>query len=501
MNEDSLKKRYIVKLLSNILNGITNIILIAIVPKALGTVAYGQFVYIQNFFAQMTSFLDAGTSLAFFTKLSAKNTRKELISFYFLFSLLLLFVLLFIVYFIYLYDYSSLFMPEIPEKYIFLGLWFGFLTWITQVFIKISDAYALTVSIELIKIIHKFLSLFLLVFLMNLFAFDLSLYFYFHYLSLISFIMAMFYYLIQKRIFSKSIIIQKIDFKGLLREFFDFCSPLVMLSVIGLLTGFFDIWLLQKMAGSEQTGFYGLAYSIVAMSFLFTSAMTPIITREFSKAYEHKNLLEMRRLFFRYIPMLYSVAAYFGVFIAFQSENLLLIFTDESFKNVYWVLVVMSFYPLHQTYGQLSGAVFYTSDQTKVYSHIGIIAMCFGTVVSFILIYCFKLEAIGLAFKMVVVQLIAVNVQLYYNAKFLNFKMFYFIWHQVFSLLIFIGIGFLSSLGINHSSPIINFLTSGVSYTLIVGIFTYVYPKLFAITQEEIKLNLNKMNNIFKNRK
>ena len=171
MNEDSLKKRYIVKLLSNILNGITNIILIAIVPKALGTVAYGQFVYIQNFFAQMTSFLDAGTSLAFFTKLSAKNTRKELISFYFLFSLLLLFVLLFIVYFIYLYDYSSLFMPEIPEKYIFLGLWFGFLTWITQVFIKISDAYALTVSIELIKIIHKFLSLFLLVFLMNLFVF------------------------------------------------------------------------------------------------------------------------------------------------------------------------------------------------------------------------------------------------------------------------------------------------------------------------------------------
>lgn len=497
MNEDSLKKRYAVKLLSNIVNGIVNIILVAIVPKALGTVAYGQFVYIQNFFIQITSFLDAGTSLAFFTKLSAKNSRKELTSFYFLFSFFLLLILLLFTYFIYIYNYSSLLMPEIPEKYILLGVWFGFFTWFTQIFIKISDAYALTVSIELIKIIHKFLSLFLLILIINFFLFDLSLYFYFHYLSLISFIVVISYFLAKKGILSKALIARKLDFKSLFREFFDFCSPLVMLSVIGLLTGFFDIWLLQKVAGSEQTGFYGLAYSIVAMSFLFTSAMTPIITREFSKAYNHKDLLEMRRLFFRYIPMLYSVAAYFGVFIAFQSENLLLIFTDESFKNVYWVLVIMSFYPLHQTYGQLSGSVFYTTDQTRLYTNIGIISMCFGTIITFIFIYVFKLEAVGLALKMIIVQLIAVNIQLYYNAKFLNFKMFYFLSHQVSSLLFFAVAGFSSSF-VNFTSPLINFLTSGILYTLLVVVFTYFYPNVFAITQDEIKQNLTKINDIFK---
>lgn len=498
MNEDSLKKRYAIKLLSNIINGLINIILVAIVPKALGTVAYGQFVYIQNFFTQIIAFLDAGTSLAFFTKLSAKNSRKELISFYFIFSFALLSILLLLIYIIYASNYSSLFMPDIPIQYIFLGVWFGFFTWFTQVFIKISDAYALTVSIELIKILHKFSSLFLLIFMINFLVFDLSLYFYFHYFSLLSFIGLIVYFLIQKGVISKSLITQSLDLQSIFKEFFYFCSPLVMLSVIGLLAGFFDIWLLQKVAGSEQTGFYGLAYSIVAMSFLFTSAMTPIITREFSKAYEHNDLLEMRRLFFKYIPMLYSIAAYFGVFIAFQSENLLLIFTDESFKNVYWVLVVMSFYPLHQTYGQLSGSVFYTTDQTRLYTNIGMISMSFGIIITFIFIYLFKLEATGLALKMIIVQLIAVNIQLYYNAKFLNFKMFYFFWHQVYSLLFFLFVGFLSSLIIRFTSPMMNFLSSGVLYTLLVAVGTYFYPKIFAITQDEIKLNLTRIKNPFK---
>ena len=79
--EDSLKKRYYIKLIANFIMGVVNIILVAIVPKALGPVAFGQFSYIQQFFAQIIAFLDAGTSTAFFTKLSANHIRKELILF------------------------------------------------------------------------------------------------------------------------------------------------------------------------------------------------------------------------------------------------------------------------------------------------------------------------------------------------------------------------------------------------------------------------------------
>jgi hypothetical protein len=80
--------------------------------------------------------------------------------------------------------------------------------------------------------------------------------------------------------------------------------------------------------GADVTG-----AQVAAMCFLFTSAMTPIITREFSKSYEEKDFENMRKLFYRYIPMLYSIAAFFSVFISLQSENVLLIFTDEKFQG------------------------------------------------------------------------------------------------------------------------------------------------------------------------
>ena len=75
---DSLKKRYAIKLLANIVTGIINAVLVAIVPKALGPIVYGQFTFLQQFFNQLVAFMDASTSIGFFTKLSAKKCRREL---------------------------------------------------------------------------------------------------------------------------------------------------------------------------------------------------------------------------------------------------------------------------------------------------------------------------------------------------------------------------------------------------------------------------------------
>lgn len=497
--EDSLKKRYSIKLLANVISGLIGIVLVAMVPKALGPFAYGQFVYIQIFFTQVIGFLDSGSSIAFFTKLSARNSRQELIRFYFLFSGGLLLSLILCVVAISFLDYSQWLLPDIPTKYIFMGLLFGFLTWFMQILISISDAHALTVSVEIIKIAQKIFSLLLLIFFISYFAFDLSLYFYFHYSVCFGFIGAVGMLLIKKGIINKTLFSISFNLQEMIKEFITFCSPLFVYSVFSVAVGFFDIWLLQKIAGSEQTGFYGLAYSIVGMSFLFSSAMTPIITREFSKAYEGQDLEQMRSLFLRYIPMLYSVAAYFGIFIAFQSENVLLIFTDEKFKDVFWVLVIMAFYPLHQTYGQLSGSIFYATGQTKLYRNIGLLSMSIGVGVTFLLIYIMHLGALGLAFKMILIQFIATNIQLFFNAKFLNFKMLDFLWHQFYSILFFATFAFLASFVSMTKIPLLNFLISGVLYTLFVIIFTYQFPKIFAVTRDEIKRNLQRLKCGFKN--
>jgi O-antigen/teichoic acid export membrane protein len=496
IQEDSLKKRYTIKLLANIISAGIGAILIAIVPKALGPIQYGQFVYLQDFFMKIISFLDMGSSTAFFTKLSARHTRKELITFYALYSSAVLMITLLFVLAISTFGFSGTFLPDIPNQYIYLGLFFGFFTWLTQIFLKISDAYALTVSVELIKIGHKLFSLLLLLVFVYKLAFDLKIYFYFNNIALLSFIFIISILFLKKRIFKKDVFTLNFGFKAIAKEFIYYCHPLVLYSIVGILTGLFDIWLLQTIAGSEQMGFYGLSYTIAAMCFLFTGAMTPIITREFSKSYEKKDIDQMRHLFYRYIPMLYSIAAYFAIFISFQSENVILIFTDDKFKEAYWVLFIMALYPIHQTYGQLSGSIFYATGQTHLYRNIGLITMGIGILLTLIFIYLFDLGAIGLAYKMVIFQLLHVNILLYFNSKFLGFDMKHFVLHQAYSLVFFTLLAFIASNIIITEEPLSTFFVSGFIYTLLVIIFAYLFPQIFATTKDEIKSVLTKVLNV-----
>lgn len=494
MKEDSLKKRYSIKLFANIISGIIGAILVAIVPKALGPVAYGQFVYLQNFFTEAIGFLDMGSSIAFFTKLSAKHTRKELITFYFLYSIVVLLLISLFIFSIQELNFFQILFPHIPPKYIYFGLFFGFFTWFTQIFIKISDAYALTVSVELIKIGHKIVSLLLLLFFVYQLSFDLEFYFYFNYIAIVSFLIILTWLFIKKNIFS-GVFNSEFSILNLLKEFISYCHPLFVYSIIGLIAGMFDIWLLQKVAGSEQTGFYGLAYSLAAMCFLFTSAMTPIIMREFSKSHEQKDLETMRKLFYRYIPMLYSIAAFFAVFISVQSENVLMIFTDEKFKNAFLVLVIMALYPIHQTYGQLSGSIFYATGQTKLMRNLALFTMPLGMLATFILVYVFDFGAVGLAWKMILIQFVGVNIQLYFNAKLLQLDMKHFIWHQIYSVVFFVSLAIIPLLIISSNSALIEFLVSGILYTGLAIIFSYIFPQVFATTKDEIKINLQKVLN------
>ena len=492
MQEHSLKKRYSIKLFATAISGIISAVLLAIVPKTLGPIAYGQFVYLQEFFIKALGFLDMGSSIAFFTKLSARADRKELISFYFLYSLLVLLLIFGFVFASDAFGFLNTIIPNISTKYIYLGLFFGFFTWFTQIFIKISDAYALTVSVELIKIGHKIVSLLLLLFFVYQLSFDLELFYYYQYIALISFLLIISWLFIKKRIF-QNILNSQFSILNLTKEFISYCHPLLVYSIVGLLAGLFDIWLLQKIAGSEQMGFYGLAYSLAAMCFLFTSAMTPIITREFSKSYEQKDLETMRKLFYRYIPMLYSIAAFFAVFISVQSENVLMIFTDEKFKDAYLVLVIMALYPIHQTYGQLSGSIFYATGQTKLMRNMALFTQPLGMLVTFIFIYIFGLGAVGLAWKMILVQFIGVNIQLYFNAKLLDLDMKHFIWHQIYAMLFFAILALVPSMFILIDNKLLEFLVSGFIYTLLVIIFAYIFPQVFATNRNEIRENFKKV--------
>src|SRR5262249_22305618 len=83
------------------------------------------------------------------------------------------------------------------------------------------------------------------------------------------------------------------------REFWTYSHPLFLSALIGVVTGIADRWILQTQAGAVQQGFYGLAYQVGAACFLFTSAMTQLLMREFASAWGRSDVERMRDMFRR----------------------------------------------------------------------------------------------------------------------------------------------------------------------------------------------------------
>lgn len=499
--EDSLKKRYLIKLFANLIAGMVNIAIMAIVPKALGPIVFGQFVYLQNFFMQFLAVLDASTSTAFFTKLSADNSRKTLISFYGLISILLFFLVFSIIFIIDYLGYSGVVFPDVNPNYIFLGLSFGFLAWFSNTFTKISDAYALTVSIELVRSVHKVVLFLLLLGLVSLFGLTLESYFYLQYFSQISLIFLTSIIFFYKSVFTRSLITLNYPIKKLTKEFYQFCSPLFFYGLLAVGAGIFDIWLLQSTSGSQQTGFYGLAYGIASIGFLFAGALTPVISREFAKHYANNELDAIANLLKQYAPMIYSVVAYFSAFIVIKSEVIVLLFAGNEFLGATLAVAFMSFYPLQQIYGQLGGSILYATQNTKRIRNIGYFSISIGVAVSLILIYWLELQALGLVLKMLLTQAISVGIYIYYVSKLLNIPLSFFVKNQLFVIALFLGIAYLTSLLNYHASVVVDFLLNGILYSFIVVAIILIKPSIIGVKPEKLKSLFSELLSKMKNEK
>jgi hypothetical protein len=224
--------------------------------------------------------------------------------------------------------------------------------------------------------------------------------------------------------------------------------------------------------------------------------MTPLITREFAVAFGKNDLNQMAHLFRRYIPVLYSVAAYFACFIAVEAEAVTYILGGDQFREAALAVAIMSFYPIHQTYGQLSGSVFYATGQTALYRNIGIGILILGLPVAYFLLapadkMGIHAGAVGLAIKMVAIQFIGVNIQLYYNTKLLRLKYWKYAGHQIISvgclLVLALSSSFLSEQMVLSGNVILKFILAGFVYTGVVLCLACYVPIIFGLRKEDVQ--------------
>lgn len=497
----SLKRRYAAKLSTNLVSFAIGLVTMAIIPRGLGPKSYGDFNFLTNFFNQLLPFFALGTSICFYTKLSQRQNEFGLISFYARFVGLAILAMFFFVGGVQLIGVFETLWIDQKVRYVYMAALFAVLIWLIELMTNVGDAYGLTISTEIAKIIQKLIGALIIVSLLFMNILNLTNFFIYNYTISLFLILALLWIINRKNLsFSRNWKLSKEQVRDYSKEFYKYSHPLFSLVIIGTISGIYNRWLLQKYAGSVQQGFFGLASQVGAICFLFTSAMTSLITREFSIAHKNNNIKEIARLFRRFIPMLYAIAAFFGCFVSVQAEKITYIFGGKQYAHAAIPMMIMALYPIHQTYGQLSGSVFLATGQTRLFRNIGLSLILIGLLLTYFALapvnmFGFDAGATGLAISFVFLQFFGVNVQLFYNSKFLNVKFLYYFLHQIICLGLLIGLAFLSKFVIDtlllvNSNSILNFLLSGVLYSIMVLIAVLVFPAVFGLYKSDVKNGL-----------
>jgi O-antigen/teichoic acid export membrane protein len=499
-SEASLKKRYFLKLVTNLVGLGVGIGTQTIVPRALGPASYGDFTFLTNFFYQVVGFLNFNTSTAYYTKLSQRQHDTGLVRFYLYFTLFLGFVLSVFVALCFFSNLKHIIWPEQVELFIIFGAVWAFMTLCVMVLSEMSDAYGLTVKSELLKMALKVIGLLLVVILFWKSWLSLATFFLYQ-LLMLAVTIGLLARVAQKSrfAFSHNSKLNKEQLNVYLREFTVFSAPLVVFSIAALLEGVLDRWFLQKFSGSVQQGFYGLAYQIGTLCFFFSSALVPLVAREYAISFGKKDLNEMGRLFSRFVPMLYAITAYFACFIAVESKTIFFLFGGKAYAGAALPITIMCFYPILQIYGQMNASIFFATNRTIEYRNIGLAMIIVGLPLTFFLLGpkgygALQAGATGLAAKMVFVLVISANVQLWYNTKILHLPYKRFFKHQVVVIVLFSFIALASSyivrdLIFSNAYFLTQFVVSGFLYTLGIMGAGVVFPSLFAFKKDEI-LNL-----------
>lgn len=494
--EDTLRKRYFFKLSSNFVSGGISAIIQLMVPRSLGPTAYGNFGFLTVFFNNVVGTLDMGSSFWFYTKLSQEKDNKIIIFYRFIMSVIVLLVLGFVIIATSTTIREKIWLGQ-SNQVIYMAMIFAIMTWALGIKTKIIDAHGLTVDAEKGRIVQRIVALIIILILFLINRLNLFTFFIYHYF-IIAILWIFFDLIIRRKGFSAGFKfrIKREESKVYFKNLFEYVNPLVVYTIIGLVVGVLDRWLLQKFGGSIQQGFFTLSYKISDIISLVTVSLTPLLMREFSIAFGKKDMHSMKRLFRRYIPIMYGITAYLSCFVAVQSDKIVLMIGGGEYKDARIAVMIMAFYPVYLTYGQLTSTIFYATGQTKLYRNIGVLGLLLGLPIIYFLIapksaMGLDAKAIGLAIKMVLINMITVNIWLYYSVKLLGLSFSKFLLHQFGSLGIMASVALLIKFGVDNinilsSNVIISFLLSGIIYTVLIAVISYYFPKLFGLDKKII---------------
>lgn len=512
MTSTSLKKRFTFKLAANIWGMLLGLVAMSFVTRALGPENYGRFEFISSNFKLILDTLTLQVPLAYFNWVSRKGHKENIdvatgVTLGFSVAMTGAFAVFILV--AILGGFSTVLWPGIEPIYLWESLIFTLVVFLYQLLVYLSDGMSLTVGLEKLRLLQNFLKAASLLTLVSFGLMNLHAYFIAQ-IVVIAVTIALSVWWLSRQGALSCVVLKFSSFSRDESERFltfvrHFARPLTILMFSGFVFLYFDRWFLQLIGGSLEQGYFGLSDRLGAIAFVFTSAMTPLLTREFAFAHEAQNKERLVRLFER-IRLFLFIATVTSCFLSVQSEAVVKLIGGSKFQGAIIPIAIMGLFPIHQTFGQLSASLLVATGQTGLYSKIGIYAMVLSLPVTYFLLapvsYAvpgMALGATGLALKMVIVQILATNIQLYFNTRYLGISYLKWLLYQATMIPMVYATAYCTSLVTSHvfsaavsfrindlTATIAAFAAAGFLYCLAIAAVVYLVPRIAGTTREEL---------------
>jgi O-antigen/teichoic acid export membrane protein len=285
--------------------------------------------------------------------------------------------------------------------------------------------------------------------------------------------------------------------------YINFCSPIIIYSVISFLYSFIDTWLLQKFGGSQKQAIYAVSNQFSSIALLATSAISNIFFKEITEAFHNNDLIKVGIVYSRVYRFLFVIAALISCFLIPWTKNILQYLLGDSYTAGYLTLSIMLLYPIHQSIGQIGGSVLFAVEHVALQVKIGIIFMILSMFVTYFvlaptnaIIPGLNLGSEGLALKMLLMQFLQVNIIIYFISNILNLKFDYAL--QFIVIITLLIISYITFFSINYfqlfsNSFLISIIFGFILYLFLVFIILFYKPRLLGINKLEIVNFFNKL--------
>lgn len=280
------------------------------------------------------------------------------------------------------------------------------------------------------------------------------------------------------------------------RKYLSYCLPLIPYSLIGFAYEFADRWLLQNYGGSVEQAYYAVGAQISAVSLIATTSILRIFWKEIAEVHHQGDHARTGMLYQKVSRLLFLVGAVIAGYFIPWSEALLQKIPGAAYAGGATTLAIMFLYPVHQSMGQIGGTMLYATERVSLQVITGIVFMIASMGVTYLVLAPkdaavpgLGLASEGLAIKMVVMQLIQVNIVAYIIARIWKWR---FDWvYQPVSLLGCVGAGWVAQFSVrgifgHDLALILEMGLTGALYLMLTAIFVYAMPWLAGATRNDL---------------